>query len=491
MTGARGAHRRASPPPTSWSTRRRCSPTSGWPPSATGSPEQCAARVLDQFDAGADAVILHGATPASCPGGRGLPARSGPPSRFAGAAANPGAWRERLPADRPGIAGPTLTADVAHRRAAAAAGHRATRRRGPARAGRHRPDGRQLPARRSDRAAPGATRPLLAGGQVAARRRRPAGHRSPGAYRTEVGFYRTWRRPSRCGRRPAGTRDHRRTARASSSCWRTSPRPRQGDQLAGCTPDQARGAWSTWPASTAPAGATPRSPTSPASSPTDARAPRCWPSVPAAATDAFVRPVRRPPRRRRRASCCATSPAAIGAWTLARPSGSRPSTATTASTTCCSTPDRPGVAAVDWQTVALGLPARDVAYFLGTSLAVDDRRAHEQALVAAYHGALAGHGVGGYTLDECWDDYRFGLPPGPAHRRDWAPPTAAAPTGATTCSWPWPPAPAPPSATTAPSIWWRRASYRRPGSRRGSGTQAGERRSLNARKPSTGSGPAS
>ncbi|MEO3783672.1 TIGR03857 family LLM class F420-dependent oxidoreductase [Actinocorallia sp. B10E7] len=32
--------------------------------SATGSPERCAQRVLDQFKAGADGVILHGATPA-------------------------------------------------------------------------------------------------------------------------------------------------------------------------------------------------------------------------------------------------------------------------------------------------------------------------------------------------------------------------------------------------------------------------------------------
>ena len=32
--------------------------------SATGSPEQCASRVIDQFTAGADGVILHGATPA-------------------------------------------------------------------------------------------------------------------------------------------------------------------------------------------------------------------------------------------------------------------------------------------------------------------------------------------------------------------------------------------------------------------------------------------
>jgi probable F420-dependent oxidoreductase len=32
--------------------------------SATGAPERCARRVLDQFDAGADGVILHGVTPA-------------------------------------------------------------------------------------------------------------------------------------------------------------------------------------------------------------------------------------------------------------------------------------------------------------------------------------------------------------------------------------------------------------------------------------------
>jgi probable F420-dependent oxidoreductase len=31
--------------------------------SATGTPDECAARVIDQFDAGADSVILHGATP--------------------------------------------------------------------------------------------------------------------------------------------------------------------------------------------------------------------------------------------------------------------------------------------------------------------------------------------------------------------------------------------------------------------------------------------
>jgi hypothetical protein len=32
-------------------------------PAATGSAQQCAARVRQEFDYGADAVIMHGATP--------------------------------------------------------------------------------------------------------------------------------------------------------------------------------------------------------------------------------------------------------------------------------------------------------------------------------------------------------------------------------------------------------------------------------------------
>ena len=58
--------------------------------SATGSPEQCAARVLDQYAAGADAVILHGATPAELAPVVAAYRRVRPAERFAGAAANPG-----------------------------------------------------------------------------------------------------------------------------------------------------------------------------------------------------------------------------------------------------------------------------------------------------------------------------------------------------------------------------------------------------------------
>jgi probable F420-dependent oxidoreductase len=57
--------------------------------SATGSPERCASRILDQYEAGADAVILHGATPAEL-----APVvaayRAVRPDGGAGAAANPG-----------------------------------------------------------------------------------------------------------------------------------------------------------------------------------------------------------------------------------------------------------------------------------------------------------------------------------------------------------------------------------------------------------------
>ncbi|HEU5149317.1 MAG TPA: aminoglycoside phosphotransferase family protein [Iamia sp.] len=67
------------------------------------------------------------------------------------------------------------------------------------------------------------------------------------------------------------------------------------------------------------------------------------------------------------------------------------------------------VTAVDWQTVSLGLPARDLAFLCATSLTVADRRTHEDAVVAAYHEALRGHGVAGHSLEECRDDYRYAL----------------------------------------------------------------------------------
>ncbi len=59
--------------------------------------------------------------------------------------------------------------------------------------------------------------------------------------------------------------------------------------------------------------------------------------------------------------------------------------------------------AVDWQTVGWGPVMLDASYFLGGGLTVEDRRAHEEELVRAYHEAL---GVPGFSWEQCWEDYR-------------------------------------------------------------------------------------
>jgi hypothetical protein len=72
------------------------------------------------------------------------------------------------------------------------------------------------------------------------------------------------------------------------------------------------------------------------------------------------------------------------------------------------TREPPGVAAVDWQSLTLGSPLSDVAYFLGAGLQPAVRRAEEREIVAAYHRALEKEGVGDYPFERCWSDYRRG-----------------------------------------------------------------------------------
>ena len=66
------------------------------------------------------------------------------------------------------------------------------------------------------------------------------------------------------------------------------------------------------------------------------------------------------------------------------------------------------VGVVDWQTVAHGPGARDVAYFIGAGLHVGDRRRAEEGLVRRYHAGLVEQGVAGYSWSDCWADYRKG-----------------------------------------------------------------------------------
>lgn len=71
-------------------------------------------------------------------------------------------------------------------------------------------------------------------------------------------------------------------------------------------------------------------------------------------------------------------------------------------------PDRTRITVVDWQTVGIGLPGRDLAYFTGTSLEPGLRADVERGLVESYHRALAAYGVTDYDADTCWRDYRLG-----------------------------------------------------------------------------------
>ncbi|OBI53263.1 aminoglycoside phosphotransferase [Mycobacterium kyorinense] len=72
--------------------------------------------------------------------------------------------------------------------------------------------------------------------------------------------------------------------------------------------------------------------------------------------------------------------------------------------------DTNNITVVDWQTLGVGLPARDLAYFTATSLKPELRSAIETDLVEAYHRTLIGHGVTGYDRETCWRDYRLGMP---------------------------------------------------------------------------------
>jgi len=62
--------------------------------------------------------------------------------------------------------------------------------------------------------------------------------------------------------------------------------------------------------------------------------------------------------------------------------------------------------AVDWQTVGWGPAMTDAAYFIGGSVRLEDRRLHEQTLVREYWDALQAHGVAGFDWEHCWEEYR-------------------------------------------------------------------------------------
>ncbi|MEM8768329.1 MAG: phosphotransferase [Pseudomonadota bacterium] len=68
----------------------------------------------------------------------------------------------------------------------------------------------------------------------------------------------------------------------------------------------------------------------------------------------------------------------------------------------------PRVTVVDWQSVRIGKPMNDVAYFLGAGMVPEARRAVEAEIVRDYHAGLVAAGVADYDWSSCWEDYRKG-----------------------------------------------------------------------------------
>jgi Phosphotransferase enzyme family len=60
----------------------------------------------------------------------------------------------------------------------------------------------------------------------------------------------------------------------------------------------------------------------------------------------------------------------------------------------------------DWQCMAVGGWAKDVAYAIAAALSVEDRRAWERDLVAYYVEILRQHGVTSLDFDQAWLSYR-------------------------------------------------------------------------------------
>lgn len=65
------------------------------------------------------------------------------------------------------------------------------------------------------------------------------------------------------------------------------------------------------------------------------------------------------------------------------------------------------VTVIDWQTATWGSPMIDASYFLACALAEPRERAElEQGLIRRYHQELLAREVTGYSWEQCWHDYR-------------------------------------------------------------------------------------
>lgn len=67
------------------------------------------------------------------------------------------------------------------------------------------------------------------------------------------------------------------------------------------------------------------------------------------------------------------------------------------------------LATLDWQSISVGFGMLDVAYFIGAGLLPDVRRQHETDLVKHYLEKLKSYGVTDYDWNQAWLHYRLGI----------------------------------------------------------------------------------
>lgn len=66
-------------------------------------------------------------------------------------------------------------------------------------------------------------------------------------------------------------------------------------------------------------------------------------------------------------------------------------------------------AVFDWQTVSAGSGGDDLARIIATGLTPDQQRSCDWRLIELYHALLVQHGVTGYDIGRCREDFRLGL----------------------------------------------------------------------------------
>ena len=72
-------------------------------------------------------------------------------------------------------------------------------------------------------------------------------------------------------------------------------------------------------------------------------------------------------------------------------------------------PERHPAYLIDLSTCRVRTPANDLAYMMAVMWFPDVRRRWERPLLRRYHERLLSAGVGGYSWDDLWWDYRFAV----------------------------------------------------------------------------------